>query len=103
MKNYLHILFLSICISSVHAQAPQLWGTMQFGGLSGIGTIVKINGDGSGFTKVFSFTDGSPLGNLLPKDASHLFGMTTNGGANFLGAIFLYNVGSGGYTILHSL
>src|SRR6185295_5377233 len=103
MKKHLHLLFLCIGIISVQAQVPQLWGTMQFGGLTGTGTIIKINGDGTGFSKVFSFTDGSPQCTLLPKDATHLLGMSRTGGANFQGDIFLYNVSSGGYTILYSL
>jgi len=60
MKKYLLLLLTLLNCAMLRMQTPSLWGTMEFGGSFGIGTIVKINSDGTGFQKIFSFTDGSP-------------------------------------------
>ncbi len=39
----------------------EAYRTMQLGGAYGIGTIIKINGDGREFEKIYSFSSGSPL------------------------------------------
>ena len=36
-----------------------LYGTAEYGGSSGVGTVFSVNTDGTGFTTLYSFTNGS--------------------------------------------
>jgi len=102
MKTLLPILFF-FTTNFLHAQTPQLWGTASLGGTNGIGTIMKINGDGAGFERVFSFTNGSHQSTLLPAGGSLLYGNTVSGGAgSAIGSIFSYNSGTGAFDVLFS-
>lgn len=108
MKKYI-ITLLSIIACSVigNAQIPQLWGTMSIGGPFGIGGIIKINGDGSGYTKIYScmggLAGGSPQSTLLRESNSLLYGNTVSGGTHALGDVFRYNTITNTYTTLHSM
>ena len=103
MKKYLLIVLFSFSSFYVYSQSPELWGTMQVGGPFGIGSIVRIHGDGSGFERVYSFSTGSPWCTLLPSGSSLIYGMTVSGGSHSLGDIFSYNSSSGAFTSLFSL
>jgi len=92
MKKYSLLLFIfSTIFISLKAQTPQLWGTTQVGGPFGVGTMIRINGDGSGFERIYSFSEGSPWCTLVPAGGSLLYGMTVSGGTHSVGSIFSYN------------
>jgi uncharacterized repeat protein (TIGR03803 family) len=62
-----------------------LYGTAEFGGSSGNGTVFAVNTDGTGFTTVYSFTHGSdgafPQAGLI-LSGNTLYGMAENGGSS---------------------
>jgi uncharacterized repeat protein (TIGR03803 family) len=75
-----------------------LYGTASLGGISGNGTVFKINTDGSGFATLYSFTatngitgvnaDGArPLGGLI-LSGSALYGTANQGGTSGYGTVF---------------
>jgi uncharacterized repeat protein (TIGR03803 family) len=81
-----------------------LYGTTRFGGGSDLGTIYKVNTDGSGFSLLHSFVtpDGrEPFGGLT-LSGSKLYGMTFFGGASGLGAVFTIDTSGTGFSVLHS-
>jgi uncharacterized repeat protein (TIGR03803 family) len=106
-KQFLFLFVFGACSIISTAQIPQLWGTMSIGETFGIGGIIKINGDGTGYTKVYScmgsLTGGSPQSSLLPEGNSLLYGNTVSGGVNGLGDVFSYNTATNTYTTLHSM
>jgi T5SS/PEP-CTERM-associated repeat protein/uncharacterized repeat protein (TIGR03803 family) len=85
--------------------AGNLYGTTTAGGADGDGIVFEIAKTGSGFAGTpvtlysFSGPDGSgPSAGLVVDTAGDLFGTTSGGGANGLGAVFeLTPTGSGGY------
>jgi uncharacterized repeat protein (TIGR03803 family) len=90
-----------------------LYGTTQSGGLGGdIGTVFRVNTDGSNFTNLYSFTaltsdyytnaDGAgPLDGVIIS-GSTLYGMAEGGGLWGNGTVFRLNTGGSGFTNLHS-
>src|SRR6185312_11170944 len=81
-----------------------LYGTTQFGGVTGYGTIFKINTDGSGFSTLHFFTNGLGGGTLyggLTLAGGALYGTTYTGGTNS-GTIFMLNTDGTGFTNLHN-
>jgi uncharacterized repeat protein (TIGR03803 family) len=83
-----------------------LFGVTGNGGTSGLGTLFRINPDGSGFALVHSFSgsasDGiSPAGSLI-ESGGVLYGATSRGGAGDDGTIFKVNSDGSGYALLHS-
>jgi len=83
-----------------------LYGLTSGAGSAGLGTIFKVNKDGTGFALLHSFagggTDGdSPYGSLILK-GSFLYGMTIYGGASGKGTIFRINKNGTGFALLHS-
>jgi uncharacterized repeat protein (TIGR03803 family) len=93
-----------------------LYGTSQNGGItngySGIGTVYKVNTDGSGYALLHSFTgyrtgDGAlPNGPLVLGSDGALYGTTGGGGLYGPpfgdGTVFKLNTDGSGYTILYS-
>jgi uncharacterized repeat protein (TIGR03803 family) len=90
-----------------------LYGTTAGGGTNGLGTIFKINTDGTGFTNIFTFTfindqptngdNGSgPSGGLF-LTGNTLYGTTREGGlrTNYYGSIFALKTNGTGFTNLH--
>jgi len=80
-----------------------LYGTTQYGGDNDIGTVFKVNTDGTGFTLLHEFRgwgngDGSRPYGALVLSGSTLYGMS-QGGA---GRVFKLNTDGSGYTNLHS-
>jgi|GEM_PF-763754 len=76
------------------------------GGGGGLGTIFKIDTDGSDYTQIYSFagspTDGkSPYGSLIVSGGL-LYGMTPLGGFYDLGAAFGIGLDGNGFVLLHS-
>lgn len=100
------LLLLSIVsqVTSVSAQG-QLWGIADAGGANAVGTIFKINTDGSGYQAAYSFlsaTGCSPHGRLLRATDGMFYGTTQVGGTNNIGVVYRFNPYNGGYTVLHN-
>ncbi len=91
---------------SLILKGSTLYGMTYEGGPSGVGTIFKINTNGTGFTLLHSFAGGAsdgayPLGSLILK-GSTLYGMTYGGGPSVVGTIFKINTNGTGFLLLHS-
>lgn len=87
---------------SLALSGTTLYGTTWGGGLSNLGTVFKINTDGSGYTVLKSFTgpDGSnPAGGIILSDGV-LYGTTKFGGGANAGTVFKVNTDGSGYTVL---
>jgi len=83
-----------------------LYGMSHFGGGSDLGTIFKIQTDGSGFALLHEFAGGAadggyPYGSLI-FSGSTLYGMTEYGGASTYGTIFKMQTDGSGFALLHS-
>jgi uncharacterized repeat protein (TIGR03803 family) len=81
-----------------------LYGTTSGDGAYGLGTIFKINTDGSGYETILDFdgvtNGGNPQGSLI-LSGNTLYGTTAGGFGNNLGTIFKINTDGSGYeTIL---
>ena len=80
-----------------------LYGMTQNGGTNDVGTIFKIKPDGTGIAKLQDFagaTNGrSPYGSLV-SNGTFLYGMTSQGGTNNMGATFKIKPDGTGYTKL---
>lgn len=83
-----------------------LYGMTVHGGASGMGTIFKIDTNGTGYVILHSFAGGTadgslPYGDLVAK-GPNLYGMTNTGGPNNTGTIFKIGKNGAGYAVLHS-
>ena len=84
-----------------------LYGTTQFGGGTGQGSVFKLNKDGSGFRVLHDFTSGdqdenNPAAGLLEGKDGTLYGTTSRGGsAECAGTVFKLSTDGDGYTVLH--
>jgi len=81
-----------------------LYGTTMEGGSWGVGTVFKVNTDGTGLTNLHSFTGGSDGGGLLAGlvlSGNALYGMA-DGSTNFAGTVFTVNTDGTGFTNLYS-
>jgi gliding motility-associated-like protein len=80
-----------------------LYGTTLSGGSNNGGTIFKIMPDGTGFTKLLNFVN-SPTGTVprgsLIYDGTFLYGVTSQGGANFNGTIYKIKTDGTGFVKL---
>ena len=78
---------------------------MGVSGTNGIGTLFEANTDGSGFTNLYTFNDGSdgadPYAGLI-LSGSTLYGTTSRGGALNDGTVFAVNTDGSGFTNLYS-
>ncbi len=94
-----------------------LYGTTSWGGADGLGTIFKVQTDGSGFTMLYQFTQSNggntdypikayqgsyPRGSLT-FDGTFLYGTTSSGGNNDLGTLFKIKPDGSGFSLLVSL
>jgi uncharacterized repeat protein (TIGR03803 family) len=84
-----------------------LYGTTEGGGTNRVGTIFRLNQDGSGYSVLFSLTIPPPEaphpGNgVLAGSDGALYGASTYGGSNGWGSIFKVNNDGTGYTVLYS-
>jgi uncharacterized repeat protein (TIGR03803 family) len=87
-----------------------LYGTTVGGGGSGVGTVFRINTDGTCFTNLYSFT--APLGNINSDGAEPIGGVTLSGntlygtafmgGSSGNGTVFAIKTDGTGFTNLHS-
>lgn len=86
-----------------------LYGTTQFGGSSGWGTVFAINTNGTGFTNLYTFTGGSdggwPYNGPLILSGNNLYGTTMRGGSGGgnagNGTVFALKTDGTGFTNLH--
>ncbi len=90
-----------------------LYGTAQWGGTSGNGTVFAISTNGTGFTNLYSFTaldvatdttnsDGAnPYAGLI-LSGNTLYGTAQYGGTWGNGTVFAINTNGNGFTNLHS-
>jgi uncharacterized repeat protein (TIGR03803 family) len=84
------------------------YGLTTQGGAANLGTVFRVNTDGTGYTNLHSFagypSDGSGPPGSLTLDGSTLYGMTQEGGTNTarVGTVFKMNTDGSSYTILHS-
>jgi uncharacterized repeat protein (TIGR03803 family) len=85
--------------------AGSFWGTTQFGGANGCGTVFKVNSRSGLLTTVVEFTgkDGSnkgrnPTAGLSSDGAGSFWGMTNEGGENDNGTVFKVNATTGALT-----
>jgi uncharacterized repeat protein (TIGR03803 family) len=93
-----------------------LYGTTQFGGSGGNGTVFAISTNGTGYTNLYSFTALSPRDRLMPSTNSDganpqaglilsgntLYGTASQGGSSDNGTVFAVNTDGTGFTNLHS-
>jgi uncharacterized repeat protein (TIGR03803 family) len=84
-----------------------LYGTASQGGSFGYGTVFKVNADGTGYTTLYSFTDGNDGGNpsaSLILSGNTLYGTAASGGssANVAGTVFKVTTNGTGFTTLYS-
>ena len=82
-----------------------LYGTTQFGGIKGVGTVFKVNTNGTGYTVLKSFTnspDGSEPYGGLALAGSTLYGTTYGGGSAGYGTVFQINTNGTGYKVLEN-
>ncbi len=82
-----------------------LYGTAVYGGSSAYGTVFKLNADGTGFTNLHSFTNGSdgayPQAGLI-LSGNTLYGTASGDGSSGYGTVFAVNTNGTGFTNLHS-
>jgi uncharacterized repeat protein (TIGR03803 family) len=81
-----------------------LYGATAAGGVSNMGTVFRINQDGSSFAVLKSFVgaDGtSPQGGVALTTNGVLYGATYQGGFSNLGTIFSLNTNGTGFQVLH--
>jgi uncharacterized repeat protein (TIGR03803 family) len=79
-----------------------LYGTTPNGGSSNVGTVFKLNTDGTGYTvlKNFAYTDGASPYAGLTLSGNALYGTTYSGGSSNNGTVFKLNTDGTGYTVL---
>ena len=92
-----------------------LYGTTQYGGSSGNGTVFAIKTDGTGFTNLYNFTEtagstggygtnrdgANPVGGLI-LSGNTLYGTAVGGGSSAGGTVFAINTDGTGFTNLHN-
>jgi uncharacterized repeat protein (TIGR03803 family) len=82
-----------------------LYGTANGGGSAGWGTVFAVNTDGTDFTNLYSFTDGTdgayPLGGLVLL-SNTLYGTTTESTNGGYGTVFSINTDGTGFTNLYN-
>ncbi len=83
-----------------------LYGTTVTGGAHDVGTVFKLNKDGSGYLLLRSFTatgsDGGSPNGLVEESDGALYGTTSQGGSKYEGTVFKLNKDGSGYTVLRS-
>ena len=80
-----------------------LYGTANNGGISGSGTVFKVQLDGSGFTNLHNFSglDGANPQARLVLSGHTLYGSTYAGGSGSNGTVFAVNTDGTGFTNLY--
>lgn len=89
-----------------------MYGTTEYGGVYGGGTLYKVRADGSGFLSLHSFSaldsrnhnpDGAaPCATLTVARAGIVYGTTLNGGAYGTGTVFKVHADGSGFSTIHT-
>lgn len=83
-----------------------LYGVTHFGGTSTLGTIFRMNTDGTGFSLLHSFAGGASDGDrpfsALTLSGSKLYGTTAYGGSASSGTVFSINADGTDFSLLYS-
>ena len=91
---------------SLYLSGGILYGMTLWGGSEGLGTIFRINTDGSDFNLIHNFTgntdDGSYPHASLCGSGNTLYGTTREGGAHYDGTIFSMEKDGNNFRVLHS-
>ncbi|MBL7925196.1 MAG: T9SS type A sorting domain-containing protein [Bacteroidia bacterium] len=107
MKRFFLLLMAAAILNTATAQVPELWGTMSVGGPFGIGGIIKINGDGTGYVMDYACLGGTAGGSLQsslrPVNSTLVYGHSVSGGTQALGDIYRYHPATNSYTSLFSM
>jgi uncharacterized repeat protein (TIGR03803 family) len=93
-------------LGSVVLSGNTLYCMTSQGGTANLGTVFKINTDGTGAAILHSFTGGggdggNPSYSALTVSGSTIYGMTVGGGATGQGTIFRMNADGSGFTLMH--
>jgi uncharacterized repeat protein (TIGR03803 family) len=91
-------------VTALVLSSNTLYGTTVYGGGANNGTVFTININGTGFTNLFSFTNGisgSDPGGVLILSGKTLYG-TTSGGSIGYGTVFAINTDGTDFTNLHT-
>jgi len=78
-----------------------LYGTAAQGGSFGNGTVFKVQTDGTGFTTLYNFHDGTSANGLMLAGKT-LYGTTRWGGSSGNGTVFAINTDGTGFTNLYN-
>ena len=98
-------------LATLAIAGTNLFGSTSSGGVTGSGTVFRMNTDGSGFTNLHVFSalvsgtnsDGKmPYFGGLTVSGTNLFGTTRLGGAGGNGVLYAMNMDGSGFTNLHS-
>jgi uncharacterized repeat protein (TIGR03803 family) len=94
-------------VGSLTLSGSTLYGMTPQGGTANMGTIFRINTDGSNFGVVHSFVGGAGDGqhpgySAIVVSNGVLYGMTQEGGAVGQGTVFKINADGTGFTLLHA-
>jgi len=82
-----------------------LYGTAWAGGNQNLGTVFRLNSDGTGYTNLYSFAgpngDGAnPAAGLVQARDGTLYGTTFSGGTNSSGTVFKLSTNGANYQVL---
>ena len=83
----------------------RLYGTTERGGFYSFGVVFAVNTDGTGFTNLYNFTDGTNDGDVpsgLVLSGNTLYGTTSAGGGFGGGTVFAINTDGAGFTNLYN-
>lgn len=83
-----------------------LYGTTETGGTDGVGTVFRMNKDGTGYEILHHFSrtggDGqNPMATLMEDDGGWLWGTTYNGGNGGKGTVFIFDAMRTYYGVMH--
>lgn len=87
----------------VQGPGGALYGTTEYGGTSGNGTVFKVAADGSSFVTLHSFdaTDGmNPYAGLVDGSDGNFYGTNQNGGSSNAGTVFRISADGSSFVVL---
>ena len=87
--------------SLIQASNGKLYGMTSGGGANNSGVLFEYDLGTNVYTKKFEFSyanGGSPFGSLTQASNGKLYGMTSQGGADYVGVLFEYDPGTNVYT-----
>jgi uncharacterized repeat protein (TIGR03803 family) len=84
----------------------KLYGSTYYGGANNMGVIFSFDPASSTYTKLYVFDGASganpKFGDVIEGTDGKIYGMTQLGGANNVGVVYSFDLGTGTYTVLHS-